>query len=82
MLPEALKTEVKAAVAVVEADMGLKFGDVNTPLLVSVRSGAAVSVTTIDDMQGAVGLPAGLAPPSPAQLLVALRRTHGHGTAT
>eukprot|EP00198_Chlamydomonas_reinhardtii_P013235 XP_001702572.1 pyruvate phosphate dikinase [Chlamydomonas reinhardtii] len=56
MLPEALKTEVKAAVAVVEADMGLKFGDVNTPLLVSVRSGAAVSMPGMMDTVLNLGL--------------------------
>ncbi|KAG2440427.1 hypothetical protein HYH02_010312 [Chlamydomonas schloesseri] len=55
-LPEALKVEVKAAVAAVEAEMGLKFGDVNTPLLVSVRSGAAVSMPGMMDTVLNLGL--------------------------
>ncbi|KAG2446243.1 hypothetical protein HXX76_000835 [Chlamydomonas incerta] len=55
-LPEPLKVEVKAAVAAVEAKMGLKFGDVNTPLLVSVRSGAAVSMPGMMDTVLNLGL--------------------------
>lgn len=38
--------EVKAAVDIVEKEMGKKFGDKDNTLLVSVRSGAAVSDST------------------------------------
>jgi pyruvate,orthophosphate dikinase len=40
--PKELKGQVETALAKVEKMMGKKFGDPNNPLLVSVRSGAAV----------------------------------------
>jgi len=43
-LPEAVKPEVEAALKQVEAQTGKKFGDASDPLLVSVRSGAALSM--------------------------------------
>ncbi|MFO0890283.1 MAG: pyruvate, phosphate dikinase [Isosphaeraceae bacterium] len=43
-LPEAVKPQVEAALAQVEAQVGKKFGDASDPLLVSVRSGAALSM--------------------------------------
>ena len=46
---ELLQDEVNAAVAHVESLMGCKFGDVNNPLLVSVRSGARASMPGMMD---------------------------------
>ena len=43
-MPEGLMDEVKAALKEVEAQKGQKFGDPVNPLLVSVRSGARVSM--------------------------------------
>lgn len=43
-IPEAAIPEIDAAVKKVEAEFGKKFGDNNDPLLVSVRSGAALSM--------------------------------------
>ena len=43
-MPEGLMDEVKKALADVEAQTGKKFGDATNPLLVSVRSGARVSM--------------------------------------
>src|SRR5476649_963154 len=43
-IPEAAIPEIDAAMKKVEAEFGKKFGDVNDPLLVSVRSGAALSM--------------------------------------
>ena len=43
-LPESLKAQVRENMARVEKAMGLKFGDPDAPLLVSVRSGAARSM--------------------------------------
>ena len=43
-LPEAVKPQVEAALKTVEALVGKKFGDPSDPLLVSVRSGAALSM--------------------------------------
>ncbi|MGC8640824.1 MAG: pyruvate, phosphate dikinase [Isosphaeraceae bacterium] len=44
VLPEAVKPQVEAALKQVEAQVGKKFGDASDPLLVSVRSGAALSM--------------------------------------
>ena len=43
-MPEGLMDEVKVALKEVEAQKGQKFGDAENPLLVSVRSGARVSM--------------------------------------
>jgi len=43
-IPEAAVPEIDAAMKKVEATFGKKFGDNNDPLLVSVRSGAALSM--------------------------------------
>ncbi len=43
-MPAGLMEEVKANVATLEAELGKKFGDDKNPLLVSVRSGAAISM--------------------------------------
>lgn len=42
--PAALEAQVQKALAAVEKEIGKKFGDVNNPLLVSVRSGARKSM--------------------------------------
>ena len=47
--PAELKAEVEAAVARLEQQMGRKFGAAKDPLLVSVRSGAAVSMPGMMD---------------------------------
>ncbi|CAA7614616.1 Pyruvate, phosphate dikinase [Candidatus Terasakiella magnetica] len=47
--PETLKSEVDTALASVEAAIGLKFGDEDNPLLVSVRSGARASMPGMMD---------------------------------
>ena len=54
--PEQLKGDVEAALTKVEDVMGAKFGDVNNPLLVSVRSGARVSMPGMMDTVLNVGL--------------------------
>ena len=54
--PSELKTQVKAAIAQLEKDMGLKFGDADRPLLVSVRSGARVSMPGMMDTVLNLGL--------------------------
>lgn len=51
-----LKNEVEAAVANVEKIMGMKFGDKENPLLVSVRSGARVSMPGMMDTVLNLGL--------------------------
>ena len=43
-LPEALKPQVRAAIEQVEKQIGARLGDPSDPLLVSVRSGAALSM--------------------------------------
>src|SRR6478736_6523809 len=43
-LPEAVRPQVEAALKQVESIYGSKFGDATDPLLVSVRSGAALSM--------------------------------------
>lgn len=43
-LPSGLTAEVEKAVKLLEKELGKKFGDDSNPLLVSVRSGAAVSM--------------------------------------
>ena len=43
-LPKGLMDSVKTTVKVLEKELGKKFGDLKNPLLVSVRSGAAVSM--------------------------------------
>ncbi len=47
--PPALKTQVAAALALLEKRLGKKFGDAKNPLLVSVRSGAKVSMPGMMD---------------------------------
>ena len=48
-IPYGLMNEVNKNIATLEAELGKKFGDVNNPLLVSVRSGAAVSMPGMMD---------------------------------
>ena len=48
-LPDGLKGEVEAALATIDAAVGAKFGDVASPLLVSVRSGARASMPGMMD---------------------------------
>ncbi len=55
-LPPGLKDEVKKALAHVEKGIGRKFGDPKNPLLVSVRSGARVSMPGMMETVLNVGL--------------------------
>ncbi|MGI4795900.1 MAG: pyruvate, phosphate dikinase, partial [Janthinobacterium lividum] len=54
--PDDLKAQVQAALAVIEEAVGLKFGDAQKPLLVSVRSGARVSMPGMMDTVLNLGL--------------------------
>lgn len=54
--PEGLKEEVMEALNRLEEKMGKKFGDVDNPLLVSVRSGARVSMPGMMDTVLNLGL--------------------------
>src|SRR5208283_1342914 len=54
--PPDLKGQVDAALALIEKAVGLKFGDKNHPLLVSVRSGARVSMPGMMDTVLNLGL--------------------------
>ncbi|KXK54330.1 MAG: pyruvate, phosphate dikinase [Chlorobi bacterium OLB5] len=47
--PKELKSQVRAALARIEKEIGKKFGDKNDPLLVSVRSGARASMPGMMD---------------------------------
>ena len=53
---ELIKTDVEKAIAHVESLMGTKFGDAQNPLLVSVRSGARVSMPGMMDTVLNLGL--------------------------
>jgi pyruvate,orthophosphate dikinase len=54
--PQGLEEEIKANLAKLEEAMGMRFGDRNNPLLVSVRSGAAVSMPGMMDTVLNLGL--------------------------
>ncbi|MBN1872132.1 MAG: pyruvate, phosphate dikinase [Candidatus Omnitrophica bacterium] len=54
--PKTLKADVESALRKVEKIMGAKFGDGNNPLLVSVRSGARVSMPGMMDTVLNLGL--------------------------
>ena len=54
--PEGLQDQVAAALARVEEAVGLRFGDAEAPLLVSVRSGARVSMPGMMDTVLNLGL--------------------------
>ncbi len=54
--PAALKDQVTAALAALESQMGHKFGDKDNPLLLSVRSGARVSMPGMMDTVLNLGL--------------------------
>ncbi|MBD1262662.1 pyruvate, phosphate dikinase [Maribacter polysiphoniae] len=53
---EALKEDVQEAIAAIEKTMGTKFGDSENPLLISVRSGARVSMPGMMDTVLNLGL--------------------------
>jgi pyruvate,orthophosphate dikinase len=55
-LPHGLMNEVAKNMATLEKEMGKKFGDAKNPLLVSVRSGAAVSMPGMMDTVLNLGL--------------------------
>ncbi|MBI2166781.1 MAG: pyruvate, phosphate dikinase [Candidatus Omnitrophica bacterium] len=54
--PEGLEGQIKTHLARLEEAMGMRFGDRNNPLLVSVRSGAAVSMPGMMDTVLNLGL--------------------------
>ncbi len=47
--PEGLEEQVKTAISNIESDMSMRFGDPGNPLLLSVRSGARVSMPGMMD---------------------------------
>ena len=47
--PDELKEQVEESLAVIEKSMGMEFGSADNPLLVSVRSGARVSMPGMMD---------------------------------
>src|ERR671937_495036 len=55
-LPDGLEEEIEEHLAALEERTGKRFGDANDPLLVSVRSGAAVSMPGMMDTILNVGL--------------------------
>ena len=55
-LPEGLSVQVQKAIGELETSTGRKFGDPSNPLLVSVRSGAAVSMPGMMDTVLNVGI--------------------------
>ena len=54
--PNELKAQVEEALKAIESQMGMKFGDAENPLLVSVRSGARVSMPGMMDTVLNLGL--------------------------
>lgn len=54
--PDTLKSEVEAALQFIESHVGARFGDTDNPLLVSVRSGARVSMPGMMDTVLNLGL--------------------------
>lgn len=54
--PDTLKNEVEAALHFIESHVGARFGDAKNPLLVSVRSGARVSMPGMMDTVLNLGL--------------------------
>jgi len=56
LFPNNLEEELKEALQKVESDMGKKFGDLNDPLLLSVRSGARMSMPGMMETVLNVGL--------------------------
>jgi pyruvate,orthophosphate dikinase len=54
--PRGLREEVECALAEIEASFGARFGDLDNPLLVSVRSGARVSMPGMMDTVLNLGL--------------------------
>ncbi|MGE5541834.1 MAG: pyruvate, phosphate dikinase [Bacillota bacterium] len=55
-MPEGLEGEIMKALATLEEETGKRFGDIHNPLLVSVRSGAAVSMPGMMDTVLNLGL--------------------------
>ena len=55
-LPPELDADIRAAMHAVEKDVGAGFGDAQNPLLVSVRSGARVSMPGMMDTVLNLGL--------------------------
>ncbi|MCK5037260.1 MAG: pyruvate, phosphate dikinase, partial [Candidatus Sabulitectum sp.] len=54
--PAGLDEQIRESISVLEAELGQKFGDKTDPLLVSVRSGAAVSMPGMMDTVLNLGL--------------------------
>ncbi|RKZ03692.1 pyruvate, phosphate dikinase [Candidatus Fermentibacteria bacterium] len=54
--PDGLDEQVKAGIGLLEEELGKKFGDSTNPLLVSVRSGAAISMPGMMDTVLNLGL--------------------------
>lgn len=54
--PAGLEEQIRESISILEAELGQKFGDKTNPLLVSVRSGAAVSMPGMMDTVLNLGL--------------------------
>jgi len=54
--PEGLDEQIRESISILEAELGRKFGDKTNPLLVSVRSGAAISMPGMMDTVLNLGL--------------------------
>jgi pyruvate,orthophosphate dikinase len=75
--PEGLDAEIRVAMAGLETAVGRRFGDPADPLLVSVRSGAPVSMPGMMDTILNLGLPAGATGPNRERLETMFRDTVG-----
>ena len=71
--PDGLQDELRVAMARLEAAVGRRYGDASDPLLVSVRSGAPVSMPGMMDTILNVGLPAGAPVSGDAAFVAACR---------
>ena len=75
--PDGLDDEIRDAMTALEVDVGRRFGDPSDPLLVSVRSGAPVSMPGMMDTILNLGLPPGTTGPNRERLETMFRATVG-----
>ena len=75
--PDGLDDEIRAGIEAIEAAVGRRFGDIADPLLVSVRSGAPVSMPGMMDTILNLGLPPGTTGSNRERLEAMFRATVG-----
>ena len=75
--PDGLDDEIREGMAGIEAAVGRRFGDPSDPLLVSVRSGAPVSMPGMMDTILNLGLPGGTTGSNRERLETMFRATVG-----